>query len=148
MTLIFLHGRGSSASIGRSERRAVIGKRGALALLPEGLAPPVFDDRILGATRGGCRTRSAARKASEVAHGRPAPRWRVPSRFLAPRRRLGLVGVGRTSQIFTLAGGHPANVGRLVCPLPSGWLVPMECAGNAGNDCDGRLLRWKTGRFE
>jgi antirestriction protein ArdC len=31
-------------------------------LLPEGVAPPVFDDRILGATRGRCRTRSAANR--------------------------------------------------------------------------------------
>jgi hypothetical protein len=54
---------------------------------------------------------------SEVVRSKPAPRWRVPSRFLALRLRLGLVGVGRTRQIFDLAGGHPANVG---IELPSG----------------------------
>jgi len=37
MTSIFLHGRGSWASIGPSERRAVIDKRDELALLPEGV---------------------------------------------------------------------------------------------------------------
>jgi hypothetical protein len=35
MTSIFLHGRGSWAFIGPSERRAVIDKRGELVLLPE-----------------------------------------------------------------------------------------------------------------
>src|SRR5271169_2526433 len=52
MTSIFLHGPGSWATIGPSERRAIIDKRGELALRQEGVAPPVFDGRILGATRG------------------------------------------------------------------------------------------------
>jgi len=33
------------------DRRAVIDKRGELAMRPVGVAPPVFDDRILRATR-------------------------------------------------------------------------------------------------
>lgn len=39
---------------------------GELALLPEGVAPPVFDDRILGATRGRCRTRNQATLQEDV----------------------------------------------------------------------------------
>jgi hypothetical protein len=35
----------------------------------------------------------------------------MPWSCSCPRPRLGLVGVGRTSQIFDLAGDHPANVG-------------------------------------
>jgi hypothetical protein len=49
MTSIFLHGPGSWASIGPSERRAAIDKRGELVLRPEGAALPVFDDRVLDA---------------------------------------------------------------------------------------------------
>jgi hypothetical protein len=63
MTSIFLHGTRSWVSIGPSERLAVIEKRGELALRPDCVAPPVFDDRILGATRGRCRTRSAPHEA-------------------------------------------------------------------------------------
>jgi hypothetical protein len=66
MTSNFLHAPGSWVSIGPSERRALIDERGELALLPESVAPLVFDDRILGATGGGCRARSAAYKAAAV----------------------------------------------------------------------------------
>ncbi len=37
-------------------------RRAGLALRPEGIALPLFDDCMLGATRGRCRTRSAAHK--------------------------------------------------------------------------------------
>src|SRR4051812_43980616 len=56
MTSIFLHEREPCASIKPSERRAVIDKRGELALPPGLVAPPVFDDRVPGATTGGQRT--------------------------------------------------------------------------------------------
>jgi hypothetical protein len=41
---------------------------GELALRPEGAALPVFDDCILGATSGRCRTRSAAQKVVVAGH--------------------------------------------------------------------------------
>jgi len=54
-------GQGFGRSIVPSERRAVIGKAGGeFALLPEGVAPPVFDDRVLDTTRGRYHMRSAA----------------------------------------------------------------------------------------
>ncbi len=55
---------------------------GELALPPEGVAPPVFDDRILGATTGMCRTPSVAHKGRQCSpclfrrarpHHRPRP---------------------------------------------------------------------------
>ena len=79
-------------------------------------------------------------RPSEVAPSRPAPRWRVASRFLAPRLRLGLVGVGRTSQIFDLAGGHPANVGiHWYARFRQGdlyqWSAPVTLGTIAMEDC-------------
>ena len=63
MTSIFLHGPGFWG-LRRARGAAQLSTSGGdLASQLEGVAPPVFDDRTLGATTGGCRTRSVAHKA-------------------------------------------------------------------------------------
>src|SRR5208282_6128873 len=52
---------------------------GELALQPEGAAPPVFDDRILGATTSRCRTRSAAHMAGVMRLSTLRAHFRFPS---------------------------------------------------------------------
>jgi hypothetical protein len=68
MTSIFLHGLGSWATIEPSKRRAIIDKRAELTLLHEGVASPVFDDRLVDATSGaGATSRNQTRGRIEPA---------------------------------------------------------------------------------
>jgi hypothetical protein len=65
-------GQGVHRAIGASRRTD---KRGELALLPEDVPPPVFDDRILGATRGRCWSDPPLRRRpSPDGYGRTAHR--------------------------------------------------------------------------
>jgi hypothetical protein len=52
MTSIFLHGREFSDPLRAFRALRLVDERGELALLPPAVAPTVFGDRVLGATRG------------------------------------------------------------------------------------------------
>src|SRR5271165_5434362 len=66
MTLIFLYRPGSWVSpSGQRSAAPSSTSGGELALEPEGVALPVFDDRILGATTGRRRARSVAQKGRQ-----------------------------------------------------------------------------------